>query len=48
MLKSVMKQNDMSSSEWKFPCNHSLDGELKVLMGVRDQIRPRVKEDLQN
>ncbi|NLL80680.1 MAG: heavy metal translocating P-type ATPase [Tissierellia bacterium] len=25
----------------------SLDGELKVLMGVRDQIRPRVKEDLQ-
>ena len=25
----------------------SVDGELKVLMGVRDQIRPRVKEDLQ-
>jgi Cd2+/Zn2+-exporting ATPase len=25
----------------------SVDGELKVLMGVRDQIRPGVKEDLQ-
>lgn len=25
----------------------SVDGELKVLMGVKDQIRPRVKEDLQ-
>ncbi len=25
----------------------SVDGELKILMGVRDQIRPRVKEDLQ-
>ncbi len=24
----------------------AVDGELKVLMGVRDQIRPRVKEDL--
>ena len=24
----------------------SVDGELKVVMGVRDQIRPRVKEDL--
>ncbi len=25
----------------------SVDGELKILMGVRDQIRPKVKEDLQ-
>ena len=25
----------------------SIDGELKILMGVRDQIRPGVKEDLQ-
>ena len=25
----------------------SVDGELKTLMGIRDQIRPRVKEDLQ-
>src|SRR5690606_16024037 len=25
----------------------SVDGELKVLMGIRDQIRPGVKEDLQ-
>jgi len=25
----------------------SVDGQLKVLMGIRDQIRPRVKEDLQ-
>ena len=25
----------------------SIDGELKVLMGVRDQVRPGVKEDLQ-
>ena len=25
----------------------SVDGELKVLMGIRDQIRPSVKEDLQ-
>lgn len=26
----------------------SVDGELKILMGVRDQVRPGVKEDLQN
>ncbi|HLR65520.1 MAG TPA: heavy metal translocating P-type ATPase [Virgibacillus sp.] len=26
----------------------AVDGELKVLMGIRDQIRPGVKEDLQN
>ena len=26
----------------------SLDGELKILMGIRDQIRPGVKQDLQN
>lgn len=26
----------------------ALDGELKVLMGIRDQIRPGVKQDLQN
>src|SRR5699024_3315915 len=25
----------------------AVDGELKVLMGIRDQIRPGVKEDLQ-
>ena len=25
----------------------SVDGELKVLIGIRDQIRPGVKEDLQ-
>lgn len=25
----------------------AVDGQLKVLMGIRDQIRPRVKEDLQ-
>ena len=25
----------------------SVDGELKALMGIRDQVRPRVKEDLQ-
>ncbi|MDD4264448.1 MAG: heavy metal translocating P-type ATPase [Firmicutes bacterium] len=25
----------------------AIDGELKILMGVRDQIRPRIKEDLQ-
>jgi len=26
----------------------SVDGELKILMGIRDQIRPGVKQDLQN
>lgn len=26
----------------------ALDGELKVLMGIRDQVRPGVKEELQN
>lgn len=26
----------------------AVDGELKILMGIRDQIRPGVKEDLQN
>src|SRR5699024_9913139 len=26
----------------------SVDGELKILMGIRDQIRPGIKEELQN
>ena len=51
--ENVQLNQKMSADIAKFEANGNslvltaIDGELKVLMGIRDQIRPGVKEDLQ-